>query len=107
MVGDSGSVVNAEHFKTHCRPPSIGDDAAEHFGLQHVMVRVIMALAEENEISASQTRDETLAINESGGGDVPNTPGERMISTKGRFPRRDRAPRHGTCYISYDQHEGG
>jgi hypothetical protein len=103
MVGDSFSVVKPEHFKTHCGPSSSSNEAAEHCGLQQVMVGVIMALAEEKEISASQTGQETLAINESAGGDVPNTPGERMISTEGRFPGRDRAPRHGTCYASDDQ----
>jgi hypothetical protein len=50
-------------------------------GLQHVMVGVVMSLAEKDEISASQTLDQSLAIDESVGGDVPNTSGERMIST--------------------------
>jgi len=95
MVGDSAGVVKAEHFKAHGGTASGGDEATEHFGLQPVMVGVVMSLAEKEEISASQTDDETLAIHESGRGDVPNTPGERMISTQGRFPWRGRAPRHG------------
>jgi hypothetical protein len=45
------------------------------------MVRVVMALAEKDEIGASQTFDQSLAIDESGCGDVPNPPCERMIST--------------------------
>jgi hypothetical protein len=95
MVGDSGGVVKAEHFKAHGGTASGGDEAVEHFSLQQVMIGVVMALAEKDEISVSQTDDETLAIHESGRGDVPNTPGERMISTQGRFPWRDRAPQHG------------
>ncbi len=82
MVGDSFSVVKAEHFKTHRGPSSNSDEAAEHFGLQKVMVGVVMTLTEKKEISASQTGQETLAINESAGRDVPDTPGERVISTK-------------------------
>ena len=80
MSGDSASVVAAEHFKTHCGTSSNGDQTPKHFGLQHVMVGVVMALAEKDEISAGQTFDQSLAIDESVGGDVPNTSGERMIS---------------------------
>jgi hypothetical protein len=94
VVGDSGGVVKAEHFKAHGGTASGSDETTKDFGLQQVMIGVIMALAEKEEISVSQTDDETLAIHESGRGDVPNTPGERMISTQGRFPWRDRAPRH-------------
>jgi hypothetical protein len=88
MAGDCGGVVKAEHFKGHGGTASNGDEAAEHFGLQQVMVGVVMLLAEKEEISASQTDDETPAINESGRGDIPNKPDERVISTEGRFPRR-------------------
>jgi hypothetical protein len=51
-----------------------------------MMVGVVVPLAEKEEISASQTGDETLAIHEPGRENVPNTPGERMISTQGRLP---------------------
>jgi hypothetical protein len=107
MLGESSSIVKAEHFKTHCGTSSNRNQAAEHFGLQQMMVGVVMPLAEEEEVSASQTGDETPVLNKSGRGDVPNTPGERMILTKGRFPGRDRAPRHGTCYVAYNQYQGG
>jgi hypothetical protein len=50
------------------------------------MVRAVMTLTKENEISASQMGDKTLAIDKSAGGNLPNTPGKRMISTKRRFP---------------------
>jgi hypothetical protein len=46
-----------------------------------VMIRVVMALAEKDKVSASQTSDKSLAIDELLGGDVPNTSGERMILT--------------------------
>ena len=98
-------VVKTEHLKSYGRTASKGDQAAQHFGLQQVMVGVVMPLAKEKEISASQTADETLAIDKSGGGNIPDTSAERMISTKGRFPRRDRAARHGKSYVSYDQYE--
>jgi hypothetical protein len=45
------------------------------------MVGVVMPLAEKDEVSASQPFDQSLAIDESVGGDIPNTSGERMIST--------------------------
>ena len=83
MSGNNACVINAEHFKTHCGTPSNGDQAPEDFGLQHVMVRVVMPLAEKDEISASQTFDQSLAIDELGGGDVPNAAGERMIPAQG------------------------
>ena len=105
MVGDRDGFVKTKHLKAHGGMASKGDQAAQHFGLQQVMVGVVVPLAEEEEISASQTGDETLAIDKSGRGDIPDTPGERMIPTKGRFPRRDRARRHGKCYVSHDQHE--
>src|SRR5918996_884142 len=105
MVGDRAGVVNTEHLKAHGGTASKGAQAAQHFGLQQMMVGVVVSLAEEEEISASQSADETLAIDKSGRGDIPDTPGERMIPTKGRFPRRDRASRHGKCYVSYDQYE--
>jgi hypothetical protein len=60
MVGDSGGVVKAEHFKTHGGTASGGDEAVEHFGLQQVMVGVVMALAEKEEISASRYRTRDL-----------------------------------------------
>jgi hypothetical protein len=81
MVGDRICVVEAEHFKTHCGTSSNRDQAPDYFGLQHMMVRVVMPLAEKDEISASQTFGQSLAIDELGGGDLPNTSGERMIST--------------------------
>ena len=81
MSGDNAGVVKAEHFKTHCGMSSKGDQAPKHFGLQHVMVGVVMPLAEKDEISASQTFDQSLAIDELLGDDVPNTSGERMILT--------------------------
>jgi hypothetical protein len=34
MVGDSFSIFEAEHFKTHCGSPTNGNQTAEHFGLQ-------------------------------------------------------------------------
>jgi hypothetical protein len=83
MVGDSANVFEAEHFKTHCGTSSNGNQAPEHISLQQVMVGVVMPLAEKEKISASQTFDQTLTIDESGGRDVPDTPGERMISTQG------------------------
>jgi hypothetical protein len=64
-----------------------------------VVVGVVVPLAEEHEISASQSGDKTLAIDKSRREHIPDTPGESMIPTKGRFPRRDRAPRHGKCYV--------
>jgi hypothetical protein len=82
MVGDNFSVVEAEHFKTDCGTSPNGNQTTEHFGLQQVMIRVVVPLAEKDEVSASQTFDQTLAIDESCGSDVPNTPGERMISAK-------------------------
>ena len=82
MSGDNAGVVKAEHFKTHCGMSSKGDQAAKHFGLQQVMVRVVVPLAEKDEISAGQTFDQSLTIDESGRGDVPDAPGERMISTQ-------------------------
>jgi hypothetical protein len=81
VFGDNAGVVKPEHFKPHCRTTSNGDQAPEHFGLQHVMVGIVMALAEKDEISASQRFDQSLAIDELLGGDVPNTSGERMILT--------------------------
>jgi hypothetical protein len=81
MSGDNVGVVKAEHFKTHCGTSSNGNQTPKHFGLQHVMIRVVMALAEKDEVSASQTSDKSLAIDELLGRDVPNTSGERMIST--------------------------
>jgi len=86
MVGDSGGVVKAEHFKAHSGTASGGDEATQYFGLQQVMVGVVMSLAEKEEISTSQTADKTAAIYKSCRGDVPDTPGERMILTQGRFP---------------------
>ena len=82
ILGDSAGVVETEHFKTDCGTPSDGDQAPEHFGLQHVMVGVVVPLAEQDEISAGQTFDQTLPSDESGGGDLPNTTGERMISAQ-------------------------
>jgi hypothetical protein len=105
MFSDRAGVVKTEHLKAHGGTASNRDEAAEHFGLQQVMVGVVMPLAEEEEICASQMDDETLAIDKSGRGDIPDAPGERMIPTQGRFPRRDRAPRDGKCYVSYDQYE--
>ena len=81
MVGDRAGIVEPEHFKTHCGTSSNSNQAPEYFGLEQMMVGVIMALAEKYEISATQTFDQTPAINELGGRDVPNMPGERMIST--------------------------
>ena len=86
MVGDRAGIVETEHLKTHCRTASNSNQAPEYFGLQQVMVRVVVPLAEKDEVSASQTLDQALAIDESCGSDVPNTPGERMISTQRRFP---------------------
>ena len=105
MIGDRLGVVKTEHLEADGGTASKGDQAAQHFGLQQVMVEVVVPLAEEEEIGASQTADETLAIDKSGGGNIPDTPAERMMLTKGRFPRRDRAARHGKSYVSYDQYE--
>jgi len=82
MVGDRAGIVETEHFKTHCRTASNSNQAPEYFGLQQVMVRVVVPLAEKDEISAGQTFDQSLTIDESGRGDVPDAPGERMISTQ-------------------------
>jgi hypothetical protein len=82
ILGDSASVVEAEHFKTHCGTSSSGNQVPEHFGLELMMVGVVVPLAEQDEIRASQTFDQTLAIDESLGGDVPDTSRERMISTQ-------------------------
>jgi hypothetical protein len=46
------------------------------------MVRIVVPLAEQDEIRAGQTFDQSLAIDESGGGDLPNTSGERMIAAQ-------------------------
>lgn len=100
MVGDRGGVVKAEHLKAHGRTASKGDQAAQYFRLQLVMVAIVVPFAEEHEISASQPGDKTLAIDKPGRGDIPDTPGESMIPTKARFPRRDRAPRYRKCYVS-------
>jgi hypothetical protein len=81
MLGDSAGIVEAEHFKTDCRTPPARNQAPKHFGLQLMMVEVIVPLAEQDEISARQTGDQSLAIDESGRGDVPDTAGEWMIST--------------------------
>lgn len=81
MPGDRAGVVEPEHFKPHCGTSSNSNQAPEHFGLEKMMVGVIVPLAEKYEISANQTFDQTLAIDELGGGDVPDTTGERMIST--------------------------
>ena len=97
MVGDRAGVVKTEHLKAYGRTASEGNQAAQHFGLQQMMVGVVVPLAEKKEIGASQTGDETLAIDKSGGGNIPDTPAQRMISTKSRFPLRDRASRHGKC----------
>ena len=67
MSDDNACVVKAEHFKCHCGMSSNGDQAPKHLGLQHVMVGVVMPLAEKDEISASQTLDQSLAIDESVG----------------------------------------
>jgi hypothetical protein len=81
MSGDNVGVVKAEHFKTHCGTSSNGNQTPKHFGLQHVMVGIVMPLAKKSEVGASQTFDQSLALDESVGGNVPNTSGERMIST--------------------------
>ncbi len=86
MRSDSIGVVEAQHFEAHSGTAPHGDETPDHFGLQSVMVGIVMPLTEEDEISASQTGNETLAINECARGDVPNKSGERMISTQGRFP---------------------
>jgi hypothetical protein len=98
MVGDRVGVVKTEHLEAYGGTASQGDQAAQHFGLQQVMVGVVVSLAEEKEIGANQTGYEILAIDKSGGGDIPDTPAERMMPTKSRFPRRDRAPHHGKRY---------
>ena len=107
MVGDRAGVVKTEHLKTHGGTATKGDQTAHHFGLQLVMVRVVVPLAKEDEISARQTSDETLALDKSGGGDIPDTPGERMIPTQGRLPRRNRAPRQGQGDKSYEPYKSG
>jgi hypothetical protein len=45
MVGDRAGVVEAEHFKTHCGMSSNDNQASEHFGLQQVVIGVVMPLA--------------------------------------------------------------
>ena len=64
MLSDGFGVVKAEHFEAHSGTASHGDDTPNHFGLQTVMVGVVMSLAEKDEISASQTGNQTLAIDE-------------------------------------------
>ena len=86
MVGDCIGVVKTEHLEADGGTASKGDQAAQHFGLQQVMVEVVVPLAEEEEISASQTGDETLAIDKSGRGDIPDPSAERMMPAKSRFP---------------------
>jgi hypothetical protein len=49
MPGDRGGVVKAEHFKSHGGTASERGQAAEHLGLQQVMIGVIMPLAEKQE----------------------------------------------------------
>ena len=84
MIGDRLGVVETEHLEAYGGTASKGDQVAQHFGLQQVMVEV---------------------VDKSGGGNIPDTPAERMMLTKGRFPRRDRAARHRKSYVSYDQYE--
>jgi hypothetical protein len=64
MFSDSFGVVKAEHFEADSGTASHGDDTPNHFGLQQVMVGIVMSLAEEDEISASQTGNQNLAIDE-------------------------------------------
>ena len=87
MVGDRAGVVETEHLEAYGGTASDGDQAAQHFGLQQVMVGVVVPLAEEKEIGASQTADETLAIDKSGRGNIPDTPAERMMPTKRSISR--------------------
>ena len=68
MVGDRVGVVKTEHLEAYGGTASQGDQAAQHFGLQQVMVGVVVSLAEEKEIGANQTGYEILAIDKSGGG---------------------------------------
>ena len=75
MVGDRAGVIEAEHFESHCWTSPSGDQAPQHFGLEQVVVGVIMPLAEKDEISARQTGDHARGIDEPGGGDVPYAPG--------------------------------
>ncbi len=82
MIGNRAGVVEAKHFETHCGTPPSGNQTPHHSGLQQMMVAVVMALAEKEEVSASQTFDQTLTIDESVGGDLPNSVGERMIPTQ-------------------------
>ena len=82
MVGDDAGIITAEHFKTHRGTPSGGNQAPHYLGLQQVVVGVVVPLAQEHKVSASQTFDQTWPIDELGRGDAKNTPGERMISTK-------------------------
>jgi len=86
MLRDSIGVVEAEHFEAHSGTAPHRDETPDHFGLQAVMVGIIMPLAEEDEISASQMGNQSLSIDEYARGDVPNTSGERMITTQWRFP---------------------
>ena len=104
MIGDRLGVVKTEHLEAYGGTASKGDQAAQHFGLQQVMVEVVVPLAEEEEIGASQTADETLAIDKSGGGNIPDTPAQRMMPAKSRFPGRDRAARHGKSYVLFAQY---
>ena len=88
MLGDGGGIVKAEHFKAHGGTASSRDEAAEHFGLQQMMVGVVVPLAEEDEASGRHARGERRRLDEPRGHDVPDLAGEGMIDAGRRLPRR-------------------
>jgi hypothetical protein len=83
MLGDHASVVRPEHFKADRGSPSKVNHAPEDFGLKQMVIGVIVSLAEKDKIGAGQTVEENLAIDESGCGDVPDAPSQRVISIQG------------------------
>ena len=100
VVGDGAGVVEAEHLETNGGPAAGGDQAAQHLGLQPVVVRIVVLLAEEHEVGASQTDHEAPVIDEFAGRHVPDAASERMVAAVLRLPGGNRARRQ-QCH----QHE--
>ena len=72
MSGDSCGIVEPEHFEAHGRTASKSNQAANHFGLQKMMIRIVMLLTEKHKVSPSQTGNETSVIDKPCGGDIPD-----------------------------------
>ena len=75
MSGNRRGIVKAKHFKADGGTAPSRKQAAEHLGLQKVMVGVIMPFTEKQEMGVRQTRDESWAVDESGRGRIPDTAG--------------------------------